>query len=148
MESRLAMHDRGHEPVDEGRGYQVKEGRRRHQVGSRHQRSARVRREVGMLEPHPDRLAILPHHQPVRPLPDLIRPGPEDARRRTQQRWVVVEQNPVLIPAQQRRRRAQIGARAAADIDHAYRANTQERPPYGFGHGRATGTAINRLPQS
>ena len=80
------------------------------------ERGLQVAGEIGAAELHVDALGALEQGElavlPVRP----VRPGGQPLGRGVEQRLLVVDQGPVLLRPQQRRGRAQVGARAAAQV--------------------------------
>ncbi len=96
---------------------EIKQGRRRDEVGGRRERFNEIASQVGLNEFDVDLQIMLRQAQAILNHPDPVRPAAKGAAGRLKQRWIVIDQPPELFAWQMRRQRAQIGAGAATEID-------------------------------
>ena len=146
VERGAAARESGGDLGDEiGRG-EVEQRRGGDEPGLGCEHGFQVADEVGSAQAHQDLLAALAQRQLDAAALGGVGPGRETLDGRLQQGRVVIDERPVLYRAQERRRRPQVGAGTAAEVEDGDR-SVGEMPGKGARQLLVARAVIDRLAQ-
>lgn len=130
---------------DEGGRAQIEQRRRRDAIGRRLQQTVEPLRQIRPNEAHIDPLVSMMERDGISPVRSGISPGDEMRARRLQERRIVINENPILLPPKEWRQRPQIGACAAPQIEDQGPLAPGQMARERLRKIRTTGATIGRL---